>query len=323
MGDRILVGDIGGTNSRFGIAARGSEGLTISAFDALPNDDFESFEAVLQAYLDRSGLAVEQACFAVAGAVDAGVSRLTNRGWGINGEGLKSHFGFADICIMNDFHAMARSVPELSASAFEAVVPGKPVEGEPVLVTGPGTGFGVATLFKDRGGRWSVLSGEGGHMAYAPRLPLEVDVACRLRARHGYVSNELVASGSGLDAVHEVFCEIFGRPLERISAVEMRRRAELGDDMYIQLIKLRAMAVMGAAGDLALANGTRGGVILAGGVSQRLANVLRSPEAQARFVDRGAMSSYLTGCPVKLLIDDEAPLVGAAARFLEVVQASA
>jgi glucokinase len=318
----VLVGDIGGTNSRFGLATRSNEGFSLSAFRVLANDDHENFEAVLQAYLLQAGQSPTQACFAVAGIIDDGSSRLTNRGWDIDRAVLKAAFGLSDLIIINDFHAMARSVPELAASAFEDIFPGEPVRDEPVLVTGPGTGFGVATLFKDAGSQWNVLFGEGGHMAYAPREPLEFDVASRLRARHGYVSNELVASGSGLNAVYEVFCEIFGRQFVALSAAQMREKAESGDEMYLQLIRLRALAVMGAAGDLALANGTRGGVILAGGVSQRLVKFLGTPEARARFVERGPMSDFLKDCPVKLLNDPEAPLIGAAARFFEVVPES-
>jgi glucokinase len=132
---------------------------------------------------------------------------------------------------------------------------------------------------------------------------------------YGYVSNELVASGSGLEEMHMAFCEIYGREVEPMSPEEMRVRANDGDEMFHNLIRVRANTTMRAVGDLVLANGALGGVVLAGGVTERIADYLKTDEARARFVERGPLCQYLRGCPVNLLHDPEAPLLGAAAFF--------
>ena len=229
-------------------------------------------------------------------------------------QGLQTRFGFDDVRLINDFTAMARAVPEFDTGSFEPILPGKPESDSPVIVAGPGTGFGVATLLPD-GGDWDVLTGEGGHMAFAPRNQLEFQLAGILLQKFGYVSNELVASGTGLPPVHEAFCEIYGRPVEDIPPAEMRERADAGDEMYYQLILVRACTVMGAVGDLALSNGALGGVVLAGGVTERIVDFLRTPEATERFRQRGPMSRFLENCPVVLMKDPEAPLIGAAAYY--------
>ena len=239
---------------------------------------------------------------------------LTNRDWSVSEAGLKATFGISDALVINDFVAMARSVPELEPDAFELILEGEPVPGAPLIVAGPGTGFGVATLVP-RGERWVVLAGEGGHIAYAPRTDLERQLAQVLSREHGYVSNELVASGSGLAAVHAAFCEIYGVGLVELAPAEMLAKAASGDAMYRSLIEVRALAVMGAVGDLVLANGALGGVVLAGGVTERISHRLKTPEARARFVSRGPMSDYLQACPVRLLRFPQAPLIGAAAYF--------
>jgi glucokinase len=100
-----------------------------------------------------------------------------------------------------------------------------------------------------------------------------------------------------------------------VSPAGMRERADAGDEMYLQLILVRACAVMGAVGDLALANGALGGVVLAGGVTERIVDFLRMPEAADRFRARGPMSEFLENCPVVLMHDPEAPLIGAAAYY--------
>lgn len=320
MEEVLLVGDVGGTNARFAAAYRRGDWIRIEQFKRYSGIAFSNFNAALERYLETTGLHPAAACIAVAGPVRGGKVHLTNRDWSISEAEVSARFGIAKVLVVNDFVAMARSVPELEPEAFSVVFEGTPVPGAPLLVAGPGTGFGVSTLIPSAGG-WTVLAGEGGHIAYAPRTDLERTVAHLLARDHGYVSNELVASGSGLEEVHAAFCEIFGRPFSQVSPEDMRTMADGGDEMYLALIRLRAMAVMGAVGDLALANGALGGVVLAGGVSERIADFLKTPETRERFAARGPMSDYLADCPVRLLHEPVAPLIGAAAYFEQVLQA--
>ena len=310
----VLVGDVGGTHVRFAIARRQDGKIVADNFEKFAGDDYGAFDEVLGAYLDRTNARVGRACFAMAGPVQHGEVTLTNRGWHICEKKLQKQFGFEDVRLINDFTAMARAVPEFEHASFEQVLAGEPEPEAPVIVAGPGTGFGVATLFHECG-NWHVLTGEGGHIAFAPRTDIECHLTKILLRRFGYVSNELVSSGTGLAPVHEAFCEIYGRPVEHLSPAEMRQRADEGDEMYYQLILVRACTVMGAVGDLALANGALGGVVLAGGVTERIIDFLRTPEATERFRERGPMSSFLENCPVVLMHDPEAPLIGAAAYY--------
>lgn len=313
----LLVGDVGGTNARFGMAVRGEAGFVIERLERYANDDFASFEDVLGAYIADGGKQPSAACIAVAGPVEAGTVHLTNRDWRVAEKELKARFGISAPLVINDFLAMARSVPELGPESFEQILEGEAVASAPVIVAGPGTGFGVATLLPSGRG-WTVLAGEGGHIAYAPRTELERKLAAILTRDYGYVSNELVASGSGLEEVHKAFCELFGVAYAETSPEDMHEKARAGDAMFAALIEVRAMAVMGAVGDLALANGARGGIVLAGGVSERISNHFKTPAARARFAGRGNMSAYLERCPVKLLRNPVAPLIGAAAHFEQV-----
>ena len=317
MRNAILVGDVGGTNVRFAVAHLQNGLIQTENFSKLAGDDFGAFDEALGEYLQREDVDVGRACFALAGPVKDGEVLLTNRPWQVSAKRLCKRFGFEDVCLINDFTAMARSVPEHHEDNFESVLDGTADLDEPIIVAGPGTGFGVATLLPDGGNKWHVMNGEGGHIAYAPREPLEFEVARMLMHEHGYVSNELVASGMGLDSVYAAFCKIFARAAEDVSPQEMRNRADAGDEMFDKLIAMRANAVMGAAGDLVLAYGALGGVVLAGGVTERIIDYLRRPEAVARFRERGPMSSYLADCPVRIMHDPEAPLVGAAAFYAQ------
>ncbi len=211
MTDRVLVGDIGGTNVRFACARRGSAGPPeLDDIRVMPGDDFPDFSAALSQYVEETGEArPRRALFAIAGPISANSVQMTNRDWHIDAEVLASDLGFEQVRLVNDYAAMARAIPELPGGEFRVLNMGcDPDERAPILVAGPGTGLGMATLLPRGAQGWQVLTGEGGHVAFAPQTPREWALAQHLRQSHGFVPNELVLSGSGLDAVHRALCEI-------------------------------------------------------------------------------------------------------------------
>ena len=149
MSEPVLVGDIGGTNVRFAIACEENGRICTDHFSKLAGDDYDAFDRALSDYLDETNVDVSHACFAMAGPVDDGEVLLTNRQWKVSEQQLRQRFGFDNVCLINDFTAMARSVPEHDTSSFDVVLEGTPHEDRPVLVAGPGTGFGVATLLSN------------------------------------------------------------------------------------------------------------------------------------------------------------------------------
>lgn len=323
MADPVLVGDIGGTNVRFAIAKRGFAGHpVISDVSILPGDDFETFDAALSAYCEEiDEKKPRQSLIALAGPVDEGKVTLTNRDWTVDARRLEKNCQFQRVKLVNDYAAMARAIPELPDSAFRVLRAGQPDEEtrDPILVSGPGTGVGMATLIPVGSTGWRVLTGEGGHAAFAPANEREWKLAERLRASHGYVSRELVLSGSGLTAVHKALCEIDGVAWEDMGAAEMLERARRGDRICLDICEIRARGTLYALGDAALMNGTKGGVVITGGVAERLADWLAAPEAISRFLQRGPMSDYMVPIPIRLLLSGEAALVGAAALHFDEV----
>jgi glucokinase len=152
-------------------------------------------------------------------------------------------------------------------------------------------------------------------MAYAPQNEVDFQISQILVRAHDYVSNELIASGSGLPAVHRAFCELYDKPYHDMPPADMLALAANGDAMFTSLCKLRARTVLRAAGDLVLANGARGGVVLAGGVTERLLPYLQADDVQPCFARRGPLSHYLSTCPVHVMTDPLAPLIGAGATY--------
>ena len=320
MTDTVLVGDIGGTNVRFGRARLGFAGHPeVEDIEIMPGDNFRSFDDALTLYLTQLGnKRPEQALFAFAGPVRDGIVRLTNRDWTVNSRELARKVGLSRIRLVNDYAAMARSIPELGDESFHRLHDGRvPDQRAPILVAGPGTGLGMATLLPEGERGWRVITGEGGHAAFAPRSEREWELTKRLAAVHGYVSKELVLSGSGLNAVHKALCEIDGVEWQLMPPAEIMSRAEAGDKLCRDICEIRAGATLDALGDAALINGTRGGVVITGGVAERLVDWLAKPSALSRFFQRGPMSHYMEPIPIRLLMQGDAALIGAAALHFD------
>ncbi|MBR9836039.1 MAG: hypothetical protein GYB42_12835 [Alphaproteobacteria bacterium] len=322
MSQAVLVGDIGGTSSRLAIAERLSDGhIVLSAFRHYSNDDFSEFSDVLGEYL--SDLEAEapprEALFAMAGPpAPEGSLKLVNRDWPtVNRQTLERLHHLDRALLVNDFAAMARSVPELPVSDFLRLLPGVPQDEAPVLVTGPGTGFGIGTLIRLRSGAFHVVTGEGGHAGYVARTPLEVEIAARMRDIYGYVCTEMIVSGGWLDCVCDIVCDIHGRPRESVSPEDILARAAADEAFCVDLCHVRANGILEAAGNAALVNGTKGGVVLTGAVAKGLTAWLGAPQAVARFRERGSHSDYMEKIPVSILTSAQAPLIGAAALYFE------
>lgn len=279
--------------------------------------DFPTFDDALHAYLSSLDQKPKRAALAAAGPVEEGHINLTNTDWHLSARRIEDVHGIDTCALFNDFAGMTRSIQELSDSDFTVIREGQARRDEPILVAGPGTGFGVGYLVPTKSGL-HVLSTEGGHIAYSPQSKLEIDLLQRLQKDREFVSLELVSSGSGLSAIHQAICDIHGVPYSYLEPDVIRKLAKQGDIICRDICNIRASATMGAIGDLALAGGARGGVVLAGGVSVRMIDFYMQPNAMNQFLNRGVRSDYIKEIPVRLLKSPLASLIGSAALMEDV-----
>jgi len=310
----ILAGDIGGTNARFGCLERkAGGGWAVHDYAKYKCSDFDSFDAALGAYIDGLYVVPSRASFAAAGPVEADCIALTNTDWKISSRRVIQQHKFEVCALYNDFAGMTRSVVELGADNFKQLRGGLAKADEPILVAGAGTGFGVGYLVPIKGkDEWQVMSTEGGRVAYSPQTPLEFELSQILRREHDFISLELVNSGKALAGVHKAMCEIHGVSYAALSPDLIRQRAEVNDPVCRDICHIRAAATMTAIGDLVLSGGARGGVVIAGGVSERMVDYYMQPAAMNRYLQRGSLTDYIKGIPMRLLTSSMAPLIGAA-----------
>lgn len=315
--DRVLVGDVGGTNVRFAMATLNSLGqISLDNIWSSAARNFKTFNSAMTTYIAEATTQPKRAVFALAGPVNGDQVALTNQPWVISQRALTEEFGFEFLKVVNDFAAMARSVPLLPRSALNILQAGQNLQDLPIAVMGAGTGLGQALLIPSEP-NWTVVPGEGGHQSFAPQNNTEFEVVKVLKAKYGHVSAELICSGSGLARVYSAFCEIDGVDNSMtISQEQITRLAQLGDgkanERCMRTCQFVADALASFAGDAVLAGGAWGGGIIAGGVSNHLAPFLNREETIARFSEKGLMTSRLKKTTLALLTDRTAALHGAA-----------
>jgi glucokinase len=218
--------------------------------------------------------------------------------------------------VVNDFTALALSLPVLRPEDTRLVKPGTREETAPMALIGPGTGLGVSALVPVAG-RWWALSTEGGHRDLAATDEREWQVCRVLQKRFGHVAAERVLSGPGLVNLYGVLCELAGITAEELRPRDVEHRArENPDGLEAEAVRLFSGWLGAVAGDLALTLGARGGVFLAGGMLPKMGTTFDEKRFRQGFLNKGRFRAYLEPIPVDLLLHKTAALLGAA-RVLE------
>jgi glucokinase len=311
----VLIGDIGGTNARFGLVeAKGARPVHVRT---IANASFTSLEKVLGHYLAITGDArPRRACIAVAGPVEPGRFHLTNRPeWDTDLGSVARAHALSVLTVINDFEALAESVPLLEPHELRAVGGDRPASaGAPRAVIGPGTGLGIGMAVKTTAG-WMAVPGEGGHMELANPDPLASEAIAWLRKQDGRASGERFLSGPGIVRLHLALGEVQGQPRESISSALLSERAIAGETEASQTVAMFFTLLASLAGDVALLFGARGGVFLGGGVTERLAGLLDHRRFREAFENKGRLKPYLAAIPVFLICAEMPALRGCAAHL--------
>lgn len=311
-----LVGDVGGTHARFAIATRSGGGrVRVSQARVLDAARYSTGEAALEAYLaSLKGERPKLAVIAAAGPINRGsVSFTNNRRWRFAERRLAAVGGFHRVRLINDFTAQALSIPALRPSDTRLVGPRRRGLAHATrVIIGPGTGFGAAALVDDGRGR-AVLTGEGGHMGFAPEEPIEVEILSRLAKRFERVSVEHLLSGPGLLNLYKTLGDIAGAPVPIDAPAEVTTAGLAGDALAREALA-RFCAILGSvAGNFALAMGARGGVYVSGGIAPDIIDVLKTSDFRRRFEAKDRMGDYLSAIPTRVVVQPHAALIGAAA----------
>ena len=304
---RIVLGDIGATNARFAELIDGTLGR-VTSFEVAR---FPSFQDALKTYLTGHASCHDftHGLLAVAGPIAQGRATLTNTPWLVDTRELKSSFGF-EVQIINDFQAVAYSLPALAAPDLVQIGQGKPEISTPKVALGPGSGLGLACLVEHEGKRL-VIASEGGHGSLAGNSDREDIVIGALRRRFGHASAERAISGPGLENIFQAIVSLDGLGMSRSSAAQITQSALKNECEVAQEALSIFCALLGSfAGNIALTFGALGGVYIAGGIAPRIVDFLATSRFRERFKGKGRFQGYLEQIPSYVIVHPAAAFLG-------------
>ena len=261
-GPRLLA-DVGGTNARFALEVAAGH---ITLVEVLPCADYPSLSAALQAYLAlphiaaAGGQAVRHAVIAIANPVDGDFLSMTNHHWSFSIRAMREECGFTTLDVVNDFTALARSLPQLSNEQKHQVGAGTARPNTAIGLIGAGTGLGVSGLIPSHGG-WIALQSEGGHVSFAPFNEVEVSILQFAWREYEHVSAERLISGDGLELIYRALADRAGVPAEDLPASEITSRALAGESPLCDDVIEALCCMLGTvAGNVAVTLGALGGI---------------------------------------------------------------
>lgn len=315
----VLAGDLGGTKTLIGLFECEEPRPRPLAVASYPTNEFSSFTDILRAFVHNASRSfmVSTAAVGVAGPVVGANARLTNIAWQVSANEITEIFGTARVRLINDLEAMAYSVDVLAPDEVVLLQDGLPRTDGNAAVIAAGTGLGQAYLHRV-GGRLRPLPSEGGHADFAPRTDREIELLRMLRAEFGRAEVEHVLSGPGLVNLHrfahgrspclEVKEHAPGGRAAAISAAAMDARCPA----CVEALSIFVSVYGAEAGNLALRAVAASGVYIGGGIAPKILPALRTGRFIEAFRAKGAMSAFLAQTPVKVILNPEAALLGAA-----------
>lgn len=313
-----LLGDIGGTNARFGWQAKAEASIT--QVQVLPCAKHASLLLAVQTYLKQQNLSVPPcAAFGIANPITGDEVSMTNHHWKFSVSALRAELGLTRLLLLNDFTALALALPSLPPQARRQVGTGIAVAGAAIGLIGAGTGLGVSGLLPvGHQDKWLPVAGEGGHVTLSASTALEFAVIQLLQKRYGHVSSERVLSGAGLVDLYHALCELKSRTGREItSPAQVLEHAQAHPDSSAsEALNLFCGFLGSVAGDLALTFGARGGIFIGGGIVPRLGPRFDATPFRTRFEDKGRFKTYLQQIPTWVIDSPVSPALQGASHAL-------
>jgi len=312
-----VLGDVGGTNARF--AWQTQPGAPLSDVATYQSSEYGSLLDAIRCYVaEHHKPSPRQCAIGMANPITGDRVRMTNHHWSFSISELQRDLKVERLTVINDFTALALSLPALASADLRPIGGGTAAPDAPLAVLGPGTGLGVSGLLPGRRGAFVPLNGEGGHVTLAAFDDREAAVVQWLRMRFDHASAERALSGPGLVNLYEAACSMSGWAARMLGPAEVIAGARGGaDPCCVTALDLFCGFLGSVAGDLALTLGARGGVYIGGGIAPRLIAEIERSTFRERFESKGRFRAYLSGIPTFVIDAAVSPALVGAARALD------
>jgi len=321
----ILAGDVGGTKCNLALFAEKKGKLEFVFRERFASKEFAQFDFIIREFVRRAAPhlgneKIRAAGFGVAGPVINNRIHATNLPWIVDADTLAREVGVKSIVLVNDLGATGHSLEHLPPEDFCVLNVGTPVPGASRALLAAGTGLGEGILFWD-GNRYKVVPSEGGHSDYSPRTDQQIELLKFMRLRYPQVSWELILSGRGFRTLHEFIAPsvkhpIFEDPDADPAPFITKSGLDRSCPVCVDTLDLWINIYGAEAGNLALKVLALGGVYVAGGIAVKILPRMKDGTFFNSFKDKWHFGKMLSDVPVSIVLNESAPLIGAAYEAL-------
>lgn len=318
----ILAGDVGGTKTHLGIFRVDGQSIALVRDQLYRTLDFKRLADACLDFLGRGSEKLDAACFGVPGPVIESQAHATNVPWEMHEDKLKEALNGIPVRLINDLGATAYGVIHLEAPRIRVLQKGEyRLHDGGIAVIAAGTGLGEAALVH-HGGRFHAVASEGGHCDFAPLNDEQVELWKFLRDEFGHVSVERVLSGPGLVNIYRFVRarssnaepDWLRAMIQGHDAAEAVSEAALDgrDPECVHAMEMFVDIYGAEAGNLALKVLATGGVYLGGGIAPKIIRALTDGRFIRSFRNKGRLGAMLGRIEVRVSLDENAALLGAA-----------
>jgi glucokinase len=321
----ILAGDVGGTKCNLALFSEKRGTLTPVFKQRFASKEFAQFERIVKEFSRQAAEhlgkeSIVAAGFGIAGPVINGTVRATNLPWIVDTASLIKELSVPHVVLLNDLGATGHSIEHLPPEDFCVLNPGKPEPGGTRALLAAGTGLGQSFLVWD-GRRYRVVPSEGGHSDFAPHTEQQIELLRFMRRRYPQVSWELILSGRGFRTIHEFLAPkvthaTFEDPDADPAPEITRRGLDKSCRVCSDTLDLWTAIYGAEAGNLALKVLALGGLYVAGGIAVKILEKMKDGTFFHAFKDKWKFEGLLSEVPVSIVLNESAPLLGAAYEAL-------
>lgn len=319
----VLAGDVGGTKTVLCLYQATNNRLQEIKKTTFVSGAHEHFHELISEFLDDVAAKKPQtACFGIAGPIQQQCCEATNLPWIIDAQALASHFDFTRVQLLNDLEAAAYGMLQLPEQDFIELNPQAVEQTGHKAVIAAGTGLGEALLAWNGKDHFAIAT-EGGHCDFGPNSTEEDELLLFLRKRfNGHVSVERILAGDGFGNLYDYLTsrsELIVNPDIEAEMLNNDRNAVISqhglagdDELCAQVMSLFVRLYGSETGNLALKCLPLGGIYIGGGIGPKIRSAMQSGEFMQGFLNKGRMSRAINTISIKLALNAEAPLLGAA-----------
>lgn len=319
-GEIVLAGDVGGTKANMLLCRIIPDGIETIKEKRFASKDHSSFAEILIGFLEGQPKP-QKMCLSVAGPVLDGKVKFTNLSWQLDSAEISEKLGNIPVAIINDLEATAYGLAALKPDELHLLHKGSEEAKGNAAILAAGTGLGEAGLFFD-GKNYHPFATEGGHSDFAPRNEQDIKLLSYLQQRHQHVSWERLLSGTGIVTIWQFFRDVLKKTSPEWlvkqmddndpAAVISKAAVEKSCSVCEEVIALFNHYLAIEAVNLVLKIKATGGLYLAGGIAPKILPLLDPKVWEEVFEASGRMRQLMAQVTVNVMLNEKAPLLGAA-----------